>query len=96
MLMVSVYRWRDDAHDKESVMKVMEAYGKAGDAPGMIAHYIFADGTGGVIVAETDDPSSAYRTSLYMSEFLDLQASRSYPAVTLEDALGAVGEYLGG
>jgi hypothetical protein len=96
MLMVSVYRWRDDAHGKESAMAIMEAYGKAGNDPGMIAHYIFADGTGGVVIAETDDAASAYRSSLHMSEFLDLQASRSYSAVTLDEALGAVGEYLGG
>lgn len=96
MLMVNVYRWRDDAHGKEAGMRIMEAYGKAGDDPGMIAHYLFADGTGGVVVVDSDDPAAAYRTSLYMSEFLDLQATHTHPAITLEQALGAVGEYLGG
>jgi hypothetical protein len=96
MLFVDVYRWRDDAHGKETALRVMEAYGKAGDAPGMIAHYIFADGTGGVVITDTDDAAAGYRNSLYMAEFLDLQATHSHPAVTLEQALGAVGEYLGG
>lgn len=95
-MMVTVYRWRDDAHGKDSVQRIMEAYASVGNDPGMVAHYVFSDGTGGVVIADVADPSHAYKTSLKMSEFLDLEATQSHPVLTLDDALAHVGELLGG
>jgi hypothetical protein len=95
MLMATVYRWRDDAHGKETVRAVMERYMEVGNDPGMVAHYVFSDGTGGIVINEVADANQAYRTSLRMSEFLDLQASFSTPVLVLDDALAHVGELLG-
>jgi hypothetical protein len=95
MLLVTVYRWRDDAHGKEAGRKLMEAYGEVGNDPGLVAHYVFADGTGGVVIVDTDDVTAAYRTSLRLGEFVDLHASRTYPAIALDAAVTHVGEYLG-
>lgn len=96
MLVINIYRWRDDAHTTEAGQKIMDAFGKRGSSPDEVAHYVFADGTGGVVITDGDDTGWAYRNSLDFIEFMDMDRSESRIALTLEDALPHVVDRLGG
>jgi hypothetical protein len=97
MLFANIYRWRDDAHSKAAGSEIMSRYTElGGDGPGAIAHYVFADGTGGTILVDTTDLSHAYKASLRFNEFLDLDLSEVRPILALDDALPSISEYLGG
>ncbi len=96
MLVVNIYRWRDDSHDVESGRRIMEAFAARGQSPDEVAHYVFADGTGGVIISDGEDSAWAYRNALDFAEFLDLSATSAHIAVSLEDALPAIADRLGG
>jgi hypothetical protein len=96
MLTVTCYRWRDDAHTREAGKLIMDAYGRVGPGAGEIAHYINADGSGGVIVAESDDAASTYRNALEFAEFLDLDRTETHIVLTIEDALPFVTERISG
>ncbi len=96
MLVINIYRWRDDSHDVESGRRIMEAFAARGESPDTVAHYVFADGTGGVVITDGDDTGWAYRNALDFAEFMDLEATTSHIALTLEDALPAVADRLGG
>jgi hypothetical protein len=39
----------------------LEVFAKEGAAPGTTAHYVAADGSHGVVIAESDDIEAAYR-----------------------------------
>jgi hypothetical protein len=97
MLFANIYRWRDDAHSKDAGSEIMKRYGElGGDGPGAIAHYVFADGTGGIILTDAPDLGHAYKASLRFNEFLDLDLSEVRPILPLDDALPSITEYLGG
>ena len=95
MLTINVYRWRDDAHTTEAGRKIMDAFGKRGASPGQIAHYVFADGTGGVVISDSDDVGWAYRNSLDFVEFMDMDRTQSHIALTIDDAIPHVVDRLG-
>jgi len=96
MLTVTCYRWRDDAHSREAGKLIMDAYGRLGPGEGEVAHYINADGTGGVVVADSDDASRAYRNALEFAEFMDLDATTTHIVLPIADALPLVVDRLSG
>jgi hypothetical protein len=96
MLTVTCYRWRDDAHTRDAGKLIMDAYGRLGPGEGEIAHYINADGTGGVVITETDDASRAYRNALEFAEFMDLDRTETHIVLKIEDALPLVSDRLSG
>ena len=96
MLTVTCYRWRDDAHTREAGKLIMDAYGRTGPGAGEIAHYINADGSGGVIVADADDGGASYRNALEFAEFLDLDRTETHIVLKIEDALPHVTARLSG
>jgi len=95
MLTINVYRWRDDIHSVEGTKQIMEAFGARGSGPDEVAHYVFADGTGGVVISNGDDVSWAYRNALDFIEFLDMDQSFTQIALSLEDALPHVLDRMG-
>ena len=95
MLTVNVYRWRDDVHSVEDTKRIMEAFGQRGSSPDELAHYVFADGTGGVVITDGEDVGWAYRNALDFVEFLDMDRSFSQIALTLADALPHVVDRMG-
>lgn len=96
MLTVTCYRWRDDAHTREAGKLIMDAYGRMGAGPGEIAHYINADGTGGVVIADADDAGASYRNALEFAEFLDLERTETHIVLKIEDAIPMVTDRLSG
>ena len=46
---------------KDETRELLNVFAKEGAAPGTTAHYVAADGSHGVVIAETDDIAGAYR-----------------------------------
>jgi hypothetical protein len=70
----------------------MTLFGERGPEPGTIAHYVRADGTGGLVILNEDDPAKAYSSALAYSEYLEFTVT---PLLTIEDAVGPIATYLG-
>jgi hypothetical protein len=96
MLFATVYRWRDDAHTREAATSIMDHYAQLGGDPEGAVHYVFADGTGGILITEPDDLARAYQTFLHFNEYLDLDLTDLKPVMLVEDALPHITDYLGG
>jgi hypothetical protein len=91
MLSVTIYRWSDRARTKDGIKEVLGRYGDVGDDPGMIGHYIFADGSGGIVISEGPDSEHSYKVGLGLGEFLD--DVEEHTVLRLEDALPIVMKY---
>ena len=71
MLFITTYRVKPYI-TKEETAELMTVFGKNGAAPGDLAHYVYADGGGGVVLSESDDFMAGYRNNLDYSAWLDL------------------------
>ena len=91
MLFISEYRIRPHL-SKADTGKVMAIFGERGAEEGTIAHYVKADGSGGIVIIEQDDMVKAYESVLAYSEFLEFTVT---PALTIDDAVGPIANYLG-
>ena len=65
----------------------MEVFGERGSSQDEVAHYVFADGTGGVVISNGENVGWAYRNALDFVEFLYVDKSSTHIALALEDAL---------
>ena len=68
----------------EAVKALLEAFGEHGAAPGTIAHYVMADGRGGLVISESDSATETYANLLNYSEWLEFE---THPMLTIEEAL---------
>jgi len=92
VLIASIYQWNETARAKERFKEILERYGELGEGPGVVAHYVFADGTGGIIITDGADPEFAYKTGLALGEFLDVDTRVVLP---LDEALPIAMSYAG-
>lgn len=60
MIFITTYKVKPFLSNEET-RKLLEVFAKAGPGPGTTAHYVAADGSHGVVIAETDDVAGAYR-----------------------------------
>lgn len=93
MLTVSIYRWSNRARTKEGIQEVLKRYGDLGEDPGVVGHYIFADGSGGVVIDDGPDGEHSYTVGLALGEFID--DIEEHTVLRLEDALPIVMKYAG-
>jgi len=93
MLSVEIYRWNARARTKDGIQEVLERFGDVGEGPGVVGHYIFADGTGGVVITDGPDSEHGYRVGLALGEFMD--EMEEHTALRIEDALPIVMKYAG-
>jgi hypothetical protein len=76
---------------KDDTAKLMTLFGQRGAEPRTIAHYVKADGTGGVVISEQDDGVKAFEGTLAYEEFLDFRVT---PVISIDDALAPIAAYL--
>jgi hypothetical protein len=93
MIIATIYRWSDTARPKDAVQEVLKRYADLGEGPGVLGHYVFADGTGGIVISEGDDAEHAYKTGLTLGEFFDDVETQL--VLPLEQALPIVMDYAG-
>jgi hypothetical protein len=91
MLFLSEYRFRPGL-TKADTAGLMTLFGERGPEKGTVAHYVKADGSGGLVIIDQDDPATAYASSLAYSEYLEFTVT---PLLTIEDAVGPIAAYLG-
>lgn len=77
---------------KAEVKALMDEFGKRGAVQGEIAHYVKADGSGGVTIADDEDVSAAYEGALAYSQWLTFTI---HPILKIDDAVGPILAYLG-
>lgn len=76
---------------KDETKTVLQAFAEFGNAPGTTAHYIRADGAGGIVIGETDDIAGLYRNILNYVEFIEFE---SHVVLSVEDAVPLVAEFV--
>jgi hypothetical protein len=60
MIFVTTYKIKPFLSNDET-RELLGVFAKEGVAPGTTAHYVAADGSHGVVIAESDDLAAAYR-----------------------------------
>jgi hypothetical protein len=86
MLFATRYKFKGD-QSPESVKKLLAVFAERGPASGEVAHYVAADGRGGLIITESDDVGEAYENSLAYQQWMDLETT---PVLTIDDAMPAI------
>ena len=82
MLFITTYRTKPFL-SREETREMMEVFGEAGTGPGTIAHYVFADGGGGVVISESS-PADDYRNTLNYTPWVQFETT---PVLSIDDAL---------
>jgi uncharacterized protein DUF3303 len=59
MIFITTYKIKPFLSNDET-RKLLGVFAKEGEGPGTTAHYVAADGSHGVVIAETDDIEGAY------------------------------------
>jgi hypothetical protein len=91
MLFVTTYRLKPYiSHDE--FRKLMALFAEHGSSEGTFAHYVAADGSLGMVIAETDDAAKEYRNILNYGEYLDFDTK---VMLTIDDALPHIFDALG-
>jgi len=83
MLFVTTYKLKPHMSEDE-VKELMETFAEVGSAPGTIAHYVNADGGGGVVITDSDDVAANYRNTLSYTAWMELDST---VVLTVEDAV---------
>jgi hypothetical protein len=68
----------------EETMKLLEVFAKEGAGPGATAHYVAADGSHGVVIADTDDVAGAYRNLQNYTQWVEYDTQ---VMLTVEEAV---------
>ena len=76
----------------EEQKKLMQKFAEAGAAPGTTAHYVAADGSHGVVIAETDDIKEGYRNLQNYTQWVEYDTKVMLP---IEEAVPIIMESLG-
>jgi len=90
MLIVTTYHVKPFL-SKEETTELMATFAEAGPGPGEIAHYVSADGGGGVVIAEVDDIVDSYRNALKYTQWMEFE---SQVVLKVDDAVGPIMEAL--
>ena len=91
MIFVTTYKLKPHI-TKEETKQLMSVFATIGNAPGTVAHYVNADGGGGVAIAESDDPAEGYANLLNYQQWIEFD---SKVMLKVEDAVPLIGAYLG-
>ena len=91
MLFITDYRLKSHL-TKADTKRLMDEFAKRGAVPGEIAHYVRADGSGGLTISEADDIAASYETVLAYSEFMEFDVT---PVLKIDDAVGPILGYIG-
>ncbi len=83
--MIFITTYKTKPHMKKGETKeLMEVFAKVGTSPGITAHYVAADGSGGVLVGQSDDPAEMYHNILNYREWIEFDMKAM---LTIEEAV---------
>jgi hypothetical protein len=89
MIFITTYRIKQLS--KEATKELMGVFSKEGVPSTVRAHYVAADGSQGLVIAETDDLEEAYRNLLNYSEWIEYDTK---PYLTIEQAVPHIADYI--
>ena len=90
MLFMTTYRIKPYLSNDET-KELLEVFAREGAAPGTTAHYVAADGSHGVVIAETDDIAGAYRNIQNYNQWVEYDTK---VMLTVEEAVPLIMEAL--
>ncbi|HWS92808.1 MAG TPA: DUF3303 family protein [Mycobacterium sp.] len=89
---MTTYRYKSNL-DESDFRELTKRFVEVGEPPGVVAHYERLDGSGGVLVQETQaDPEASYRSILHYTEWIEFD---SIPMVTMDEAFGVIQQLFG-
>ena len=91
MLFMTTYKIKPFLSNEET-KQLLEVFAKEGAGPGTTAHYVAADGSHGVVIAETDDVAGAYRNLQNYTQWVEYETR---VMLTVEEAVPLIVEALG-
>ena len=71
---------------------MLQVFASEGAGPGTTAHYVAADGSHGVVIADTDDVAGAYRNLQNYTQWVEYDSKVMLP---VEEAVPLIMEALG-
>ena len=90
MLFMTTYKIKPFLSNQET-KQLLEVFAKEGAGPGTTAHYVAADGSHGVVIAETDDVAGAYRNLQNYTQWVEYETR---VMLTAEEAVPLIMEAL--
>jgi hypothetical protein len=73
MIWVTTYKIKPHL-SKEQRKELLDTFAEKGAVPGTTAHYVAADGSCGVTVADSDDVAGLYRTVQTYAEWIEFDS----------------------
>ncbi|HET7050320.1 MAG TPA: DUF3303 family protein [Solirubrobacteraceae bacterium] len=89
MIFITTYRIKQLS--KDETKKLMGVFSDKGVPSTVRAHYVAADGSQGVVIAEADDLEEAYRNILNYAEWIEYDTK---PYLTIEQAVPHIIDYI--
>ncbi len=89
MIFITTYRIKQLSRDQTKTL--MGVFAEKGVPSTVKAHYVAADGSQGLVIAEADDLQEAYRNILNYSEWIEYETK---PFLTIEQALPHIQDYV--
>jgi hypothetical protein len=76
---------------KDDAKELMSTFAEQGVTSDVTAHYVAADGSGGVVISETDDLEAGYRNLLNYRQWIEYETR---PYLTIEQAVPHIADYV--
>ena len=90
VIFITTYRIKQLS--KDETKELMGVFADKGVVGNVTAHYLAADGSQGVLIAEEDDLEETYRNILNYSEWIEYDTK---PYLTIEQAVPHIVDYIG-
>jgi hypothetical protein len=90
MIFITTYTLKPNI-TKAETKELMGVFATVGNTPGTQAHYVNADGGGGIVIAESDDPAEGYANLLNYTQWMEFETK---VMLKVEDAIPLIGAYL--
>ena len=91
MLFATRYKFKGD-QSPDTVKALLAIFAERGAAAGEIAHYVAADGRGGIIISENDSMQQGYEDALVYQQWMDFETT---PVLTIAGALPTIMKVFG-
>ena len=91
MIFLTTYKIKPFLSNEEA-KKLLQVFAEKGAGPGTTAHYVAADGSHGVVIADTDDVTGAYRNLQNYTQWVEYD---SKVMLSVDEAVPLIMESLG-
>jgi hypothetical protein len=88
MMLMTTYRIKPFL-SRDETRELMSVFGEVGTPPNTIAHYIFADSGGGVVITDGADTAELYRNILNYTQWIQYE---TVTLMSIDDAVPLIME----